>query len=69
VGFVVSKRGTFGVEERRYRNEDGVAIVLIRWGRWGWLTPVLAKDVVRLHSRYESEARAEARDLLETGVS
>ena len=60
MGYVVSKAGTFGAEERRYRTyEGGVEVVLIAWGPLRWLTPVLASDVIVLQSQYESEARAE----------
>lgn len=59
--YVVSKGGTFGVLEREYITEDGVPMVVIRWGPLGWLTPV-SKEKVRVlfHLCWESEARNEA---------
>lgn len=64
-GFVVTRAGTFGVVTRRYTNEDGAALAIIRWGRLGWHTPVYCKDVHQLKSSYESEARLEAEAWLE----
>jgi hypothetical protein len=64
MGYVVSRGGTFGTVDRRYRTEDGVEVVVIRWGTLSWLTPVLAADVIELRSQYESEARREASNIL-----
>ena len=61
-GYVVSKGGTFGVPVRRYRNEDGESLVVIRWGRF--ITPVFERDVKYLESSYEGEARKEAEEWL-----
>lgn len=60
MGYVVSRGGTFGTEERSYRTETGDEIVVIRWGPLRWLTPAPAVEVKRLASAYESEARKEA---------
>lgn len=59
-GYVVSKGGTFGVVYRSYVTESGVACVLIRWGRLGWLTPVVEADCRQLASGFERQAREEA---------
>jgi|GEM_PF-6833083 len=66
MGYVVSRAGTFGTEQRSYENADGVHMVVIRWGPLGWLTPVPYADVKRLRSSFESEARAEAEAWLAT---
>jgi len=60
MGYVVSNGGAFGVERRRYLTEDGIEMVVIEWGRSGWITPVPACEVHSLRSPYESEARREA---------
>ena len=64
IGYVVSKNGTFGVVHRRYTSDEGNQHVIIRWGPFGWLTPVLERDVKYLSSSYESEARKEAEEWL-----
>jgi hypothetical protein len=64
VSYAVSSGGTFGVIERHYRTETGVAMVVIRWGTLGWLTPVPWSEVRLLRSLYASEARAEAEEWL-----
>jgi len=63
-GYVVSKRGTFGVVQREYRTESGVDMVIIRWGPLGWITPVKKKDCKPLASRYEAKALKEAEEWL-----
>lgn len=60
VGYVVSRGGTFGIEDRRYHTLSGVEVVVIRWGPLGWLTPVPASDVITLASTFECDARKEA---------
>lgn len=59
-GYVISRGGTFGVVQRRYRDDSGDMCLIVRWGPLGWLTPVKERDCIQLHSRYESEARREA---------
>ena len=59
--YVVSKSGTFGTVDRTYTTDAGVRVGLIRWGTLGWLSPVPEADCKQLTSRYESEAKDEAR--------
>lgn len=65
-GYVVSRGGTFGVVHRRYHNEEGEPMVIIRWGPLGWLTPVFERDVKNLSSSFQSEARKEAEAWLDS---
>lgn len=65
-GFVITKKGTFGVVERCYTTEAGVPCVLVRTGFV--LTPVVEEDCKQLSSRYEREARAEAKKWLEANA-
>ena len=60
MSYVVTRAGTFGAVVRTYTTTAGVPSVVIRWGPLGWVSPVFAKDVRLLKSRYEAEARAEA---------
>ena len=64
-GYVVSRFGTFGVVHREYTTEDGVPMVVIRWGPQAWLTPVKRQDVIQLNSSYQTDAWAEAAEALE----
>jgi hypothetical protein len=63
--YVVSKGGTFGVVERYYTTEAGVRMLVISWGPQGWITPVPEDDCKQLRSRWEGEAREEAKAWLE----
>jgi hypothetical protein len=56
-----TKSGTFGTVDRNYTTDDGVRMVLVRWGALGWLTPAPEAECKQLASRYESEAKDEAR--------
>lgn len=58
--YIVSRGGTFGTVHRSYRGEGGCEMVIIRWGRLRWLTPVRRDECRLLQSSYESEARDEA---------
>jgi hypothetical protein len=64
MSYVVSKSGTFGVVQREYTTDSGVAMVVIRWGPLSWITPVAASECLRLRSENESEARQEAEEWL-----
>lgn len=59
-GYVVSAGGTFGFVQRRYTTEDGVKMVVIRWGPLNWLTPVRADEIKKLDSSYQAYAKAQA---------
>jgi hypothetical protein len=65
-GYVVSKGGTFGVVQRKYTTDNKVKMVIIRWGRLGWVTPVKEESCKFLSSPYELEARKEAEKWLKT---
>lgn len=58
--FVVSRGGTFGTVHRTYRGSGNVEMLVIKWGRFGWLTPVRRDECRFLKSSYESVARDEA---------
>jgi hypothetical protein len=55
--YVVSKGGTYGVVARTYCSEDGTEMVVIKWGRFGWLSPVRWKDCAVVTSRVEAERK------------
>jgi hypothetical protein len=65
MGYVVSRKGTFGVIDRRYVNLEGKQMVVIRWGPLDWLTPVALSDIHECKGSYEGPAREEARAWVE----
>ena len=65
MGYVVSRKGTFGVIDRRYVSLEGKQMAVIRWGHLGWLTPVALSDIHECKGSYEGPAIEEARAWVE----